>query len=226
MRLEEVYPGYSTYIDDAATMEYRKAGATHVWHGVGNQDSVVAICKSDGLTASQYRATAGMRKCGASPDEDMRTGGADSVFVRLGTSNGRIYYDDCCLSGRYRIIIDSKELNRTDWYAHEGDCYGVSRSDDRDWLNRPSSTKFIGDMKKRYLKGNEIMFRHGIKKESFVGVSCDDDNARYRLIQAFHDAGVTEVNGINVEDFVQVHQTLKEDVARGIDGLNFYSAPF
>ena len=225
MRLQEVYPGYSTYIDDAATMDYRQAGATHIWHGVGNKDSVVAICKSDGLTASQYRATAGMKKCGASQDEDMMTGGADSVFVRLGTQNGRIYYDDCSLSGRYRIIIDSKELNRTDWYAHEGDRYGVSRAEDRDWQQRPSSPQFVADMKKGYRKGNELMFRHGIKKESFVGVSCDDEDDRYRLIQAFKDAGMTEVNGINVEDFVQVHRTLKEDVQRGIEGLSYYTAP-
>ncbi len=103
MRLEEVYPGYSTYIDDAATMEYRKAGATHIWAGVDGEDSVVAICKSDGLTATNYRITAGMKKCGASLGADMISGGADNVFVRLGTTKNTDRYRASYLGDEYRI---------------------------------------------------------------------------------------------------------------------------
>lgn len=225
MKLKEVYPGYSTYVDDKAAAEYRKAGATHIWHGVGSKDAVVAICQSDGLTASLHRTISGMKPCGASPDWDMKSGGADSVFVRLGTRNNRVEYTDCPLCGYYRIIIDRKELNRTDWYAHESDSYGRARLGSYDWKHRPSSLQFVEDMAHSYLYDNEIMLRHGIRKESFVGISCDFDTDRDDLIQAFKKAGMTQINGVDVEDFVQVHSTLEDDARRGVEGLKYYASP-
>lgn len=225
MKLKEIFPGYSTYVDDAAAMEYRKAGATHIWAGVDGEQSVVAICRSDGLTATNYRITGGMKKCGASPGADMKSGGADNVFVRLGVKNNN-RYGDSYLGDEYRIIIDQKELTRTDWYAHEYDRYGISRPDDWKWLERPSSTQFIKDMKKNYQCGNEIMFRHGISTDSFVGISCQTESNRTRLLNAFHDAGITEMNGVRLEDFIQVTKEIGEDSMRGIVGLSGYNAPF
>ena len=226
MKLQEVFPGYSTYIDDAAGTAYRKAGATHIWAGVDGEDSVVAICKSDGLTATNYRITSGMKKCGASPGADMMSGGADNVFVRLGTTKNTDRYRASYLGDTYRIIIDPEELSRTDWYAHEYDRYGAANPTDWRWQERPSSLQFVKDMKKSYNGSNELMFRHGISTDKFVGISCETQSARTRLLNAFHNAGVTEINGVPLEEFIQVTKEIGQDSMRGILGLSGYSAPF
>lgn len=223
MELQEVFPGYSTYVDAGAQMEYRKAGLTHIWAGVDSADSVVAICQSDGFTATNYRITSGMKKCGASPGADMHTGGADSVFTRIGVAGSKQNYNSSYLGDTYRVIIDPNELNRTDWYAYDYDNYGNARDDLPDRLH---PVDFIKKMKSKYKGGNEIMFRHGISTENFVGISCQDDNARAMLLESFKDAGITEYNGIPIEDFVHVSREIGQDSLLGVEGLEHYSAPF
>ena len=227
MRLKEVFPGYSTYVDDAALAEYKKAGLTHIWAGVGDADSVVAITRSGGFTATNYRVTSGMKKCGASASDDMMTGGSDSVFTRLGV-NAPDRYGRSFLGGQYRIIIDPKEMTRTDWYAYKSDNYGNAKLSTAGTCAslpfdaRATPVDFIKDMKNSYRSSNEIMFRHGISSDSFIGISCEDDSMRRTLIDKFKASGVTEIRGVPVEDFVQTTQNLAQDSQRGIEGLDFY----
>lgn len=227
MTLKEVFPGYSTYVDDAALLEYKKAGLTHIWAGVGDADSVVAITRSGGFTATNYRVTAGMKKCGASASDDMMTGGSDSVFTRLGV-NAPDRYGRSFLGGQYRIIIDPKEMTRTDWYAYSSDNYGNARMSTSGTCaslpfdKRETPVDFIKSMNHSYRSSNEIMFRHGISSDSFVGISCEDDSMRRTLIDKFHASGVTEIHGVPVEDFIQTSQQLKQDSKRGLEGLDYY----
>ena len=225
MTLKEVFPGYSTYVDDASLMEYKKAGLTHIWAGVEDANSVVAITQSDGFAATNYRITSGMKKCGASPGADMMTGGSDSVFTRLGIQTDTPY-SYSYLGGYYRIIIDPAELTRTDWYAHTSDNFGVARSDDRRFQNRLDPVSFLKQMKKGYSGSNEIMFRHGISKEHFIGISCDNDRLRDILLDKYRTAGVSEINGVPIEDFITVSTKVGEDGKRGIIGISYYNTPF
>ncbi len=95
-------------------------------------------------------------------------------------------------------------MSRTDWYAHEYDRYGAANPTDWRWKERPSSLQFVKDMKKSYNGSNELMFRHGISTNKFVGISCETQSARTRLLNAFHNARVTELNGVPLEEFIQV----------------------
>lgn len=223
MKLREVFPGYSTYVDEAAGMEYRKLGLTHIWAGVDSADNVVAICQSDGFAATNYRITAGMKKCGASPGADMASGGADSVFTRIGV-NTKDRYAHSYLGGQYRVIIAPDELNRTDWYAYEYDNYGNARMDGG-FKNRKSSLDFVKSMGKKdgYDCSNEIMFRHGISTDKFLGISCETAGGRNFLIQKFRDAGITKFNGVPIEEFVTVTTRVGDDSIRGIQGLSYYN---
>lgn len=228
MRLQEVFPGYSTYIDDAAAMQYRKAGATHVWAGVDSPDAVVAICQSDGFAATNYRITSGMKKCGASPGADMKSGGSDGVFTRLGTKTD-MSYAMSFLGDDYRVIISPDVLNRTDWYAHRGDSFGAARTTDARWQKRLGSMDFIKSetgskySNNSFTSDNEILFRHGISTDTFVGISCQDERRRKALLDKFSAAGITEFNGVPIEDFVTVTTKVEEDSMRGILGLDFYN---
>lgn len=215
MTLKEVFPGYSTYVDEAALAEYQNAGLTHIWAGVGNSDSVVAICKSDGFAATNYRITSGMKRCGASPDTDMCTGGSDGVFTRIGVNANRDY-SDSYLGGRYRVIIDPKEMTRTDWWAHKGDEYGVAKPDSCVFSTRLSGIDFVKSQNGHFNSSNEIIFRHGISTDKFIGISCENEAYRRELLTKFKSEGITEFNGIPIDKFVTVTTKVQEDSARGL----------
>ena len=68
--------------------------------------------------------------------------------------------------------------------------------------------EFIADMKDTYRIDNEIMFRRGIPKEKFTAVTCDTEAARQRCIDALLNAGIKEVNGIDIYDFVKVQEEI------------------
>jgi hypothetical protein len=97
-------------------------------------------------------------------------------------------------------------MQRTDWYAHTGDEFGSTETSTM--ARRLSPVEFIKAMSDSYRFGNEIMFRQGIAKESFIGISCQDSSLRAELLQKFKDAHITSVNGIPIEDFVKVGTTI------------------
>lgn len=198
----EVFPGYRTYIEEGISADYGKANLEYVWSGVNSADSVVKIVKSPGLASTNSRHMQGLPASGASPFEDMRTGGSDNVFCRIGTKNSDFRFSHCYKGKTYRILIDPKEMERTDWYAHCGDEYGIS--DGPIFDSRLSATDFIKTMDSRYVSGNEIMFRHGISKDSFIGISCENSTLRADLLTKLKAEGITEINGTPIEDFVRV----------------------
>ncbi len=203
---KEVWPGYKTFVEEGISKEYKKAGADYLFAGIGNSPkTVVEIFSPDspGLMSTLQRYHNGILKGGASPTDDIMSGGADSAFVRLVPKNARGY---CSFKAHYkgagyRIHVDIKELERTDWYAYDNDNYGGTGKD-RDFDKRMSAKEFISSLNNHYTISNEVMFRKGIRKESITCISCDDDKLRTNLIEEFKKAGITEINGKKVENFV------------------------
>ena len=115
---------------------------------------------------------------------------------------GKIRYDDSFCGSGYRLIIDEAELGRTDWYAYTGDNFGTTRPSTLH--SRQGSEEFVKGQNRSFKSGNEIMFRQGIPTESIQKIRCSGDYERDKLLKAFRDAGITSVNGIPIEDFVEV----------------------
>ena len=207
VRLENVWNGYSTYIDESLAQIARDKDVDSVWSGVGSAETIVAIVKSGGLACTKNRLFAGYAGDGKSMAADIKSGGADGVFTRLGVKNKKsAEYGQCMFSGTYRIKIDPDVLGRTDWYAYDGDKFG--RTSPSTLATRKKLEDFIDDMKENYKTGNEIIFRNGIRTDEFIGIVCDTEADRKVLIDAFHQAGVTEVNGISVEQFVYIEKEI------------------
>jgi hypothetical protein len=203
MKMVKVFDGYSTYVEEGIQATYEKAGLKYIWTGIPDGDDIVKIIQSPGLLSNNNRFRAGMRRTGASPVADFKSGGSDNVFTRIGVKNkNNPRFDNCYRGDRYRIIIDPKEMQRTDWYAFEGDSFGTSEA--FALASRPSPVDFIKNMATSYRSGNEIMFRHGIAKESFIGISCQSGSLKAELLDKFRKANITAVNGIPIEDFVKV----------------------
>ena len=135
----------------------------------------------------------------------MGTGGADSVFTRLGVKTGARFNNSYC-GGPYRIIFDVDELGRTDWYAHTSDSFGMTAPSRM--AQRLTPVDFVKQMKQSYRSDNEIMFRQGIPVSSFTGIVCEDTAKRAELIQKFQAEGITEINGKPLGQFIKVGKTI------------------
>lgn len=209
LKMEKVFDGYQTYVDADALKEYEAAGLRYVWAGVERGDSVVAVLKSPGLMSTNARSRYGLDFTGESPSSDMRKGGSDSVFTRIGiktSATNKPRFDNSLCGSYYRILIDPAEMARTDWYAYESDSFGTTKPGRM--AVRPSPLTFIQDMTNNYCGSNEIMFRQGIPKEHFIGISCQTERHRAELLDKLRQAGITEINGIPIEKFVEVGQEI------------------
>lgn len=204
--LEEVYDGYSTYLDYDAVKTYKKEGMEYVWCGVRSKESIVAMVKSGGMQASRRRLANGFRGAGSSINSDMSTGGADSVFTRIATRGsyaGQNKYIQSYAGGNYQIIFKDDIMARTDWYAYEGDEFG-----DIGYIGgykHKSAVDFVKSMSNYYSTNNEIMFRHGIRLEDWAGIDTGDASTKSQLIYELNQEGITEINGIPLDKFIRVN---------------------
>lgn len=205
VQLRKIAEGYATYYDPETVKAMKQAGAEYVWSGVRSSESVIAIVKSGGMASTNRRCQSGVRIGGSSPEDDMESGGADSVFTRLGIKNGARFNSSFC-GGPYRIIYDVDVLGRTDWYAHTYDNFGRTRPSDM--AARLSPVDFVKRMKQHYESDNEIMFRQAIPTSSFTGIVCETAKDRAELIAKFQAEGVKEINGTPLEKFIKVGKTL------------------
>ena len=203
MKMENVFDGYSTLVDEGIHKEYEKRGARFLFAGVKNTKDVAAIIKSKGLMSTNKRIHQGFTGNGQSMSSDINTGGSDSVFVRLSTKSAQgVRYDDSFGGGQYRIKIDVKEMDRTDWYAYENDRFGTVRKEEFNFRNPVN--EFVRGLQSSYQHNNEMMFRNGIRRERFIGISCENQTLKDDLIRTLRNEGVTEINGIKAIDFIKV----------------------
>lgn len=205
----EVWPGYRTFVEEGVSKRYKTLGAEYLFTGVDDARSVVRILSPDspGLMSTCERYRFGMFTGGASPQSDLETGGADSAFARLvpQSARGKRRFNESYKGGGYRLIIDAAELDRTDWYSYGHDAFGRVYGD---FERRLAPDEFIQRLNREYRPNNEVMFRKGIRKERIIGVTCDSSYKRDVLLQEFRRAGIMEVNGKNIEDFVKVRKTV------------------
>jgi hypothetical protein len=208
---QEVYPGYKTYVEPGISKEYRKLGAKYLWAGVGsdvqNVANMLGVSDTNGMLSTLRRYQNGMIGKGISEGSDIETGGADNALVRLATKNtvGSEKYSDALGGSGYRICYDLKELERTDWYAYNGDQFGTARGSAFD--NRKSSTDIISSIVRSWSSSNEFMFRRGVSLQNLFEVNADSDYERDALIAELKRKGIQEVNGIPVDKLVVTKMT-------------------
>ena len=206
---KEVCPGYFTYVNEGAHKAYQKAGMEYVWTGVNRESSIVSMVKEGGNLSSLSRIRVGKTGHGASVSSDIRTGGADNVFTRVATryanANGA-KYSYSFANGNYQILMKPSVTDRTDWYAYHSDSYGTTESDRMSI--RPDALEFFKDENSHYNSDNELMFRHGISVEDWLGIDCGSQTYKDRLVKAMKDEGINQINGTPVEKFIRVNTTV------------------
>lgn len=204
LKLVKVTDGYFTFYDQATADLAKKKGVAYVWSGVGSKTSATYIIESGEMTASAQRLKRGILTGGASVGSDIGTGGADNVFTRIAMQKnvGTEYFNDSFAHGDYQFIFDRKILGRTDWYAYTGDEFGTTQGST--FSNRRAASAHFDALNRRYCSSNETMFRKSVSLSDMTEIRCNSPRKKQELIDSLHSRGITEINGIKLEQFIKV----------------------
>jgi hypothetical protein len=171
----------------------------NIHHRVASADSLVSMFRTGVLASTERRAEMGIpRGIGSSEGSDMDTGGAQSVFCRMGNP----------IHGSASLIWNNPTtlLRRADWYAYNGDHYGAinpaaSQYSSHALTRDPFSVaKFNGG-------ANEVMFRNGIDLLGPEGpdrVRCVSSTHRQQILNILTDKGITHLKGVPITEVITV----------------------
>lgn len=149
------------------------------------------------LASTEKRAVMGIGGgLGLSEQADKMTGGANSVFLRVKKTpakpgGGRLIWDD-----------PSVLMQRSDYYAYNGDHYGAINPAHHNY-NAGAITRDPMKIAKFTGSSNEIMFRNGIDllgAEAPSRIVCHTAAERSSILASLTARGITQLGGKPVED--------------------------
>ncbi|RLU82045.1 hypothetical protein CTZ27_31320 [Streptomyces griseocarneus] len=167
-------------------------------HSIGSGD-LAAVLSTGVLASTEKRAVMGIGSgIGMSEHDDKMTGGANSVFLRVRSSDqamgGTLVWDD-----------PSVLMRRSDYYGYDGDHYGAINPD-HEYYKKSKITRDpmkIAQFTTSTWGKNEVMFRNGIDllgAEAPSRIVCHTSGERKKILASFEARGITELGGKPVED--------------------------
>lgn len=205
---QEVFPGYSTYVEDGKHEEYlAKYGedvrAVHMLNSM-SVDSVYRVLTT-GLMSTTERFSRGVVKNGISSVLDIDSGGADNVFTRIMNAEQRGKIQN------HAVVLKPEIFDRTDWYAYNVDSYGSTNEAHFAGRLAPEEIfqRTMGDLK-HYSADNEQMFRTGIGVDYIEAIEVDELD-RDELLEGLREKGLSEVNGRPIEEVIVAREFDEDD---------------
>lgn len=204
----EVFPGYSTYVENGKHEEYlAKYGedvrAVHMLNSM-SVDSVYRVLTT-GLMSTTERFSRGVVKNGISSVLDIDSGGADNVFTRIMNAEQRSKIQN------HAVVLKPEIFDRTDWYAYNVDSYGSTNEAHFAGRLAPEEIfqRTMGDLK-HYSADNEQMFRTGIGVDYIEAIEVDELD-RDELLERLREKGLFEVNGRPIEEVIVAREFDEDD---------------
>lgn len=204
----EVFPGYSTYVENEKHEEYlAKYGedvrAVHMLNSM-SVDSVYRVLTT-GLMSTTERFSRGVVKNGISSVLDIDSGGADNVFTRIMNAEQRGKIQN------HAVVLKPEIFDRTDWYAYNVDSYGSTNEAHFAGRLAPEEIfrRTMGDLK-HYSADNEQMFRTGIGVDYIEAIEVDELD-RDELLEGLYQKGLFEVNGRPIEEVIVAREFDDDD---------------
>lgn len=217
----EVFPGYSTYVENGKHEEYlAKYGedvrAVHMLNSM-SVDSVYRVLTT-GLMSTTERFSRGVVKNGISSVLDIDSGGADNVFTRIMNAEQRGKIQN------HAVVLKPEIFDRTDWYAYNVDSYGSTNEAHFAGRLAPEEIfqRTMGDLK-HYSADNEQMFRTGIGVDYIEAIEVDELD-RDELLEGLREKGLSEVNGRPIEEVIVAREFDEDDDDDWGDWGNFEGA--
>ena len=208
MTRQEVFPGYSTFVEPGKHDEYlAKYGedvrAVHMLNSM-SVDSVFRVLTT-GLMSTTERFSRGVVKNGISSVLDIDSGGADNVFTRIMNAEQRNKIQN------HAVVLKPEIFDRTDWYAYNVDSYGSTNEAHFAGRLAPEEIfqRTMGDLE-HYSADNEQMFRTGIGVNYIEAIEVDELD-RDELLEGLHEKGLFEVNGRPIEEVIVAREFDEDD---------------
>lgn len=143
---------------------------------------------------------------------DIRTGGGESVFVRMITQNMPKKISGYPLYGKMQVLYGLDLVERVG-YAYRGDEYGTKSP--TSYQNRSNIIELADKYSKEDAKanlGNEVCVRNRISPQFIKGVMVSDASQKIELVNHLRTEGlITQnafmqdcINGILVDQFIHV----------------------
>lgn len=202
MEREEVFPGYTTFVERGKHKEYlEKYGkglrAIHELY-TGDTSAIYQIL-TQGVMSTTERYVRGKIKNGRSSQKDLDSGGGDNVFTHITPPLTRRYKNDCAF-----VVFKPEIFDRTDWYTYDYDCFGTT--DDSRFSGRLSPDEIFAQSKEIIFSPgeNEGMFRTGIGAEFIESIKVDP-SLYNTIIAELKFIGLAEVNGKPIEEIITPH---------------------
>lgn len=218
---KEVFPGYSTYVENGKHEEYlAKYGedvrAVHMLNSM-SVDSVYRVLTT-GLMSTTERFSRGVVKNGISSVLDIDSGGADNVFTRIMNAEQRGKIQN------HAVVLKPEIFDRTDWYAYNVDSYGSTNEAHFAGRLAPEEIfqRTMGDLS-HYSADNEQMFRTGVGVDYIEAIEMDELD-RDELLEGLHEKGLFEVNGRPIEEVIVAREFDEDDDDDWGDWGNFEGA--
>ena len=216
MYKQEVYPGQYIWAIQGLANEVKAAGGLGLMHGVFGSDfneatgRLINMLKS-GILSTQDRFQAGIIAHGTSCEDDLKSGGAESVFARLITEKMSKDPESYGLNGKMQILCDLDLVERVG-FVYSSDQYGTKEA--MTYSARPSILQLTEKCQKApdYSKSNEVCIRNRIPPERFKGVLVKDNIEKTKIINALKLEGLITldtlnhecINGVPVDQFIHV----------------------
>jgi hypothetical protein len=160
----------------------------------------------NGVSASVGSSTGATGGSTAS-SADMQTGGSSVGQTRVITKDKDTSSFASMMTGvgsgsPYSLIISPDELDRLDAYFLNGDSYGCNNPDGANSSSYNSRKPLHIGLNQGFSDSSELCFRRGYSSKKILRVHASSAADRMALIEAFKAKGLTEVNGVPIEDFV------------------------
>ena len=185
-----------TYLSTGITMDWL---ATHLASG-------------EGIPSRKQGYALGMIKQeGASTKEDWKSGGATGTMTRVTPAHVDTYF---CSTGNTstRVVYHPRVLRRTDYYWHNSDSFGsTDKGTGYSFHNTPTSEMLKPGTAEN---SNEVCFNGGVDMADVIGVACDSEAARKKLVAEYKEKyqethgteAPTTINGKPLSKFFFVYE--------------------
>jgi SPP1 gp7 family putative phage head morphogenesis protein len=190
----------------------KNAGVNSIHHSLGGflydipedeqVERLAALFSGKGkLYSTVQRRNRGIDTEGISSAEDIKTGGADYVFLRPSTKPV-----DTTEHWGGTIVFDPVELiRRGDWFAYHGDSYGIKNPLYLDrYLNSKTGSanlNYIDELTDPIAR-SEIMFPDNVEMKDMYSLVVADEDMKAKLLGKLNELGITTFNGRKVEDII------------------------
>ncbi len=227
MYRQEIYPGKSVWAIHGAADRLRERGVVGLYQHVGT-NSILQNCKTIakilkyGALSTQDRLERGWVTSGASPVEDLSSGGGDCVFTRLATHSQLAQW--CHTSSYYGdiSICYKPEILERGGYGYLQDTFGTKSA--ASYKRRRGAEELVNILAlnpsadlRLERSMNEFMVKNRIPREYISSIVVNNNIEKNTLIKVLREEGLIEtVDGqelifsIPIDQFIYVSTTLHE----------------